>query len=234
MSEWKAKRFWTAATVAETDGGFAVHLDGRGIRTPGKTALVLPTRPMAEAVASEWDAQQDSIDPLSMPVTRSANSALDKVHPQHAEVADMLAAYGDADLLCYRAASPAELAARQAIEWDPVLDWAETALGVRLETRAGVIHAPQNPDGLARLAAQVHALDNFRLTAFHDLVSLSGSLVLGFAAAQGWRDADDIWRLSRLDELWQEEQWGRDDEAHESSEVKRTAFLHAKRFWDMC
>ncbi|AVO38094.1 ATP12 family chaperone protein [Pukyongiella litopenaei] len=234
MSEWKARRFWTATTVAEADDGFAVHLDGRGIRTPGKTALVLPTRPMAEAVAAEWDAQHENIDPLSMPVTRSANSALDKVHPQHAEVADMLAAYGDADLLCYRAASPAELAARQAEDWDPALDWAETALGVRLHIRAGVVHAAQNPDGLARLAAQVHALDDFRLTAFHDLVSLSGSLVLGFAAAQGWRDADAIWRLSRLDESWQEDQWGRDDEAHDASEVKRAAFLHAKRFWDMC
>ncbi|MDK3018701.1 ATP12 family chaperone protein [Pseudodonghicola flavimaris] len=232
MSEWKRKRFWDAATVEAAEDGFTVLLDGRAVKTPAKAALILPTARMAEAVAAEWAAQGEEIDPLAMPFTRSANAAIDKVRPQQAEVADMLADYGDSDLLCYRADAPRELADRQAELWDPALDWAATALGARLEPRAGIMHQPQAPKALARLRAQVHALDPFRLAAFHDLVSLTGSLVLGFAAAEGWRDAESIWQLSRLDELWQEEQWGRDDEAHATAEHKRRAFLHAKDFFD--
>lgn len=234
MSEWKQKRFWTGVAVTEDEGGHTVELDGRRVKTPAKAPLLLPTRALAEAVASEWDAQDTDIDPLSMPFTRTANAAIDKVRPQLPEVADMLAAYGDSDLLCYRAEAPQELVDRQAKIWDPALDWAETELGVRLSVQSGVIHRPQEAEGQERLKAQVHALSAFHLAAFHDLVSLSGSLILGFAAAGGWREADEIWQMSRLDELWQEEQWGADDEAQEAAEVKRQAFLHAKRFFDIC
>jgi chaperone required for assembly of F1-ATPase len=232
MSEWKQKRFWTAAAVAPVEGGFAVELDGRGVKTPAKSPLVLPTRALAEAVAGEWAAQVDEVRPLTMPFTRSANAAIDKVRVQKGEVADMLAAYGDADLVCYRAEGPQELVDRQCEHWDPVLDWAEGALGARLEPRQGVMHAAQDTGAQETLRKAVHRLSSFQLAAFHDLVSLSGSLVLGFAAARGWRDIDDIWRLSRLDESWQEEQWGPDDEASELAEIKRQSFLHAKRFFD--
>jgi len=232
MSEWKRKRFWDEASVAEAEGGFTVLLDGRAVRTPAKAALILPTRQMAEAVAAEWAAQEGEIDPGSMPFTRSANAAIDKVRPQQAEVAGMLADYGDSDLLCYRADAPQQLVDRQAEAWDPALDWAETALGVRLAPRVGIMHQPQDAVGQARLRAQVYALDPFQLAAFHDLVSLTGSLILGFAAAQNWRDADTIWQMSRLDELWQEEQWGQDEEAQAAAELKRGAFLHAKKFFD--
>ncbi|GHG96742.1 ATP12 family chaperone protein [Pseudodonghicola xiamenensis] len=233
MSEWKRKRFWDETSVAECDGGFQVLLDGRVLKTPAKSALILPTRAMAEAVAAEWAAQDGEIDPGSMPFTRSANAAIDKVRPQRAEVADMLADYGDSDLLCYRADAPQELADRQAAQWEPALDWAAETLGARLEAREGVMHRPQDPEGQARLRAHVHQLDPFQLAGFHDLVSLTGSLILGFAAARDWRDADTIWTLSRLDELWQEEQWGEDDEAQEAANIKRDAFLHAKKFFDI-
>ncbi|MCU9837324.1 ATPase [Ruegeria sp. WL0004] len=233
MSDWKPKRFWKLATVAERDGSFAVELDGRPVRTPAKTLLTLPTRPMAEAVAAEWDAQEKEVDPRTMPFTRSANAAIDKVRVQHAEVADLLAAYGDSDLLCYRAVHPAELVARQSQIWDPALDWACVTFGVRLITVSGLMHQPQPESVQTQLSAQVHCLSDFQLAAFHDLVSLSGSLVLGFAAALDWRDPDEIWRISRLDELWQEEQWGPDEEAQALAELKRQAFLHAKRFFDL-
>lgn len=233
MTDWKAKRFWKEATVAAVDGGFTVHLDARPVRTPLKSALIVPTERLAQAIAAEWDAQEGVIDPLGMPHTRSANSAIDKVAPQHAAVAQMLADYGDSDLLCYRAPAPTELIARQALHWDPLLDWAETRLGARLHTATGVIHAPQNPEALARLSAQVHALDAYALTGFHDLVSLSGSLVLGFAAMLDHRPVDEIWRLSRLDEDWQAELWGVDDEAAAMAEAKRSAFRHAKNFYDL-
>lgn len=233
MTDWKAKRFWKEATVETADGGYTVHLDARPVRTPLKSALIVPTVRLAQEIAAEWDAQEGIIDPLSMPHTRSANSAIDKVAPQHDAVAQMLADYGDSDLLCYRAPAPTELIARQAEHWDPLLDWAETRLGARLHTATGVIHVPQDPKTLARLSGRVHGLDAFALTGFHDLVSLSGSLILGFAAMLDHRPVDEIWKLSRVDEDWQSEQWGVDDEAVAMAETKRSAFVHAKIFLDL-
>lgn len=233
MSEWKQKRFWKEASAAPEDGGWAVLLDGRKLKTPAKATLILPTQAMAEAVAAEWNAQVEHVDPATMPMTRSANAAIDKVAIQFAEVADMLAAYGDSDLLCYRAESPRELSERQASLWDPVLDWAEATFGARLEPRAGVMHAPQAADALKLLSAQVHAMTPFQLAAFHDLVGISGSLILGFATARDWKSPDEIWALSRVDETWQEEQWGEDEDATRIASIKRDEFLHAKRFFDL-
>jgi chaperone required for assembly of F1-ATPase len=232
-SEWKTKRFWKEVAVVPEDAMFAVELDGRRVKTPAKASLLLPTQGMAAAVAAEWQAQTGVIDPGKMPFTRTANAAIDKVAHQHGEVADMLAGYGDSDLLCYRAESPDELIRRQAGEWDPALDWASDAMGVRLDVFSGVIHTAQSRDALARLSGRVHALSKYQLAAFHDLVSLSGSLVLGFATASGWRDADEIWQLSQLDEIWQQEQWGIDDDAEAMSNAKMQAFLHAKHFYDV-
>ncbi len=233
MSDWKPKRFWTSSAVVPVDGAYTVELDGRRVKTPAKATLILPTQAMAQAVAAEWDAQEKEVDPATMPFTRSANAAIDKVRHQHAEVADMLAAYGDSDLLCYRAAHPEALVRRQSEQWDPVLDWAAETLGTRLLPVTGVVHQPQSASVLELLKQQVRELDEFRLAAFHDLVGLSGSLILGFAAAQDWRKADEIWRISRLDEIWQEEQWGIDEEAQREAELKKIAFLHAKRFYDL-
>lgn len=235
MSGWNLKkRFWKEASFEEAGAGYAVLLDGRGLRTPAKTPVVVPTAQMAEAIAEEWRAQEDEINPLSMPVTRTANSALDKVALQHAEVADMLAAYGETDLLCYRAETPEALTLRQAQRWDPVLDWAADALDARLTPVSGIMFSSQDALALERLSKRVHTYTNFELAAFHDLVSISGSLILGFAAALDFKSMEALWDLSRLDENWQEEQWGRDDEAHEEAEIKRKAFFHAKRFFDLC
>ena len=233
MSGWAKKVFWKEVSVNEADGGFTVTLDGRGLKTPAKSALAVPTRDMAEAIAAEWRAQDGEVNPLSMPVTRSANAAIDKVAIQHGEVADMLADYGGTDLLCYRATNPEELIARQATEWDPVLDWASETLGARLLPVAGVMHVAQSDTALQGLRDKVHAMSNFELAAFHDLVSLSGSLVLGFAATHQMRPIEEIWMLSRLDETWQEELWGVDEEAAEQAEIKKQAFLHADRFFKM-
>ena len=231
MSEWAPKRFWTRADVTEAGRGFGVRLDDRVLKTPAKALLVVPTQALARAIAEEWQAQGERIDPTTMPFTRGANAAIDKVRLQHAEVADMLADYGDSDLLCYRAQSPAELVARQASAWDPMLGWAEAELGARLEPRTGVMHLPQTPAALSTLRRQVHALDAFRLAAFHDLVSLTGSLVLGFAAAREQAPAAQIWSLSRIDEEWQQELWGADEEAERVAELKKSAFLQSQRFF---
>ncbi|NIZ14811.1 ATP12 family chaperone protein [Phaeobacter sp. HF9A] len=231
MSEWKQKRFWTDVTVEEEGDGFAVALDGRRVKTPVKAPLLVPTRALAEAIAREWEAQEGVIDPLSMPHTRTANAALDKVTHQFAEVADMLAGYGDSDLLCYRAESPEELAARQAARWDEALDWAAEALDARLTPRIGVMHQPQPAEALQLLRAKVHEQSAFQLAAFHDLVGLTGSLILGFAATRNWRPLDDIWELAHLDERWQEELWGPDDEAQAMEATKKKAFEHAAGFY---
>lgn len=234
MTEWKARRFWKAAEVTEEDAGYGIALDGRPVRTPSKTLLTVPTRAMADEVAAEWDAQGEVIDPRTMPFTRSANSAIDKVAPQFEAVAAMIAEYGDTDLLCYRAERPEGLIARQEEAWDPVLDWAEGALGARLSVGAGVMYVAQDRAALDRLGAQVRAFDIYRLTAFHDLVQLSGSLLLGFAVTEGFRSPEDAWTLSRIDEDWQIAEWGEDEEAAEAAAARRAAFLHAARFFGLC
>ncbi|THD76029.1 ATPase [Thalassobius vesicularis] len=233
MSGWTAKRFWKQATAEACEGGFTVLLDGRRVKTPAKTPLVVPTLAMAQAIAEEWDAQEGEIKPQIMPVTRSANAALDKVATQHAEVAGLIADYGGTDLLCYRATSPEELIARQAATWDPVLDWAAENLGARLNVGAGVMHVEQDEVILAGLHQRVRDMDSFALAAFHDLVGLSGSLILGFAAIYDTYPAETLWDMSRVDETWQEEQWGVDEEAAELAATKKQAFLHAKRFFDL-
>lgn len=234
MSDWKAKRFWKEAVVEEAAHGFEVKLDGRSVKTPAKRALILPTRAMAEVIAAEWDAQEGEIKPHLMPATKTANAAIDKVSVQHSEVADMLAAYGDCDLLCYRAEAPEELVARQASQWNPMLDWGQEVLGVQLALRKGVMHQPQDASVLEVLSNQTHALSAFELAAFHDLVSLTGSLVLGFAAARQARPAEALWDVSRLDETWQAEQWGSDDEAEEMALIKKASFLHATDMFMLC
>lgn len=233
MSGWAKKRFWDTTTVAEDEGGFGIRLDGRSVKTPAKAPLVVPTRAMAEAIAAEWDAQEGEIDPKAMPTTRGANAAIDKVRIQHAEVADILAEYGNSDLLCYRASHPEELIERQAKVWDPLLERAASELGAALCIRSGIMHEDQDAASLAALRNRVHGLNAFELAAFHDLVSLSGSLVIGFAAIYRWEPIGQLWDTSRIDETWQEEHWGIDEEAQEHATIKRTAFLHADRFFSM-
>lgn len=234
MTEWKAKRFWKEASVVEADGGFRVMLDGRGVSTPGKQPLVMPTRAMAEAVAVEWDAQEGEIKPLTMPHTRSANSAIERVDPQLDDVAEMLLGYAETDLLCYRADKPIELTQRQAEAWDPMLDWAAQALEAPLEPRVGVMWVSQPATSIAAFAKSLGRIDPFPMTALHDLVTLTGSLVLGLAVSKQRISAKEAWRLSRIDEDWQIEQWGPDEEAAELAATKEAQLLHAEEFWHLC
>lgn len=234
MTAWAPKRFWTEARAEAVAGGFAVMLDGRGVKTPAKTPLILLSRALAEAIAEEWQAQQGVVKPETMPMTRMANSALDKVSLQFDEVAGLIAAYGASDLLCYRAPGPEALVARQAAAWDPLLDWAAQMFDARLCVTSGVIPVAQDEGAINRLDREVRALDPFRLAAFHDLVSISGSLILGLAVTRGRLTAPEAFALSRLDEDWQAEQWGQDEIALESEALKRAAFEEAGRFFGLC
>jgi chaperone required for assembly of F1-ATPase len=231
MTAWAQKRFWETAEVHAVGEGFEVRLDGRKLRTPQKSELHVPTLSLATEIANEWQAQEDKIDPESMPVTRMANSAIDKVAPQFDAVAALVAAYGESDLLCYRAAFPVELVAKQAECWDPYLQWAESNFGASLETGVGVMHVTQPKRSIDILNAEVHALTPFELACFHDLVSISGSLILGLAVSQNFKSVDEIWRASRVDEDWQESQWGEDDEAVAYAKSKRQGFSEAYNFF---
>ncbi|SHI57644.1 ATP12 family chaperone protein [Wenxinia saemankumensis] len=232
MSEqsWAPRRFWKEAGVAPREGGHAVLLDGRPVRTPAKAPLVLPTGALAEAIAAEWDAQGERVDPGTMPMTRTANSAIDTVAANRDAVIDLLAEYGATDLLCYRADAPEELAARQAADWDRWLDWADRTHGARLKVATGVLPVAQDARALAALRAPLEGMDAFALAGTHDLVALPGSLVLGLAVAGGALAADEAWRISRIDEDWQAELWGADDEAEAQASARKAALEQAARF----
>jgi chaperone required for assembly of F1-ATPase len=234
MTAWSAKRFWTLAQTVETDAGFTVHLDARPVRTPAKAAFILPTRAMAQAAADEWQAQTAKVRPETMPVTRAANSAIDKVTPLHAAVVAEVAGFGATDLLCYRATYPQPLIDRQAALWDPVLHWAASTLNAPLHITHGVVPIAQPQASLDALTARVAALDPFRLMALHDLVAISGSLLLGLGLTARKISADAAWDACRIDENWQAEQWGEDEEAAELAELRRQAFLQADRFYALC
>lgn len=232
MAEWKAKRFWKVSEVVEAADGFLIHLDGRTVKTPAKADLRLPGRALAEAIAAEWDAQEDVVDPHRMPLTRMANSAIDKVAPQFADVAGILAAYAETDLICYRAEGPALLVAQQAEAWDPLLAWV-ASLGAPLVVTEGVIPVAQPEASLAALSDRIFQMDAFELAGFHDLVAISGSIVIGLAAMEGRAEAERLWTLSRVDEAYQSEVWGEDEEAAEVAALKRQAFLEAARFIEL-
>ncbi|MEE9428492.1 MAG: ATP12 family protein [Paracoccaceae bacterium] len=233
MDARKMRRFWDSVSVSNIGAGYGISLDSRQVHTPLKEPLILPTRALADAVAAEWLAQGDYVDPGAMPFTRTANSAIDKVLPQKQDVADMLLGYGDCDLLCYRADSPEALVDRQKAAWDPILDWAEQELDARLQLRTGVVHIPQSVAEIERLSAHTQKFNNFELAGFHDLVTLTGSLILGLAATRQTLPVTELWSISRIDEHWQVEQWGEDEEAISMEKAKLKSFFVAHDFFHM-
>ncbi|MCA8867953.1 MAG: ATPase [Rhodobacteraceae bacterium] len=225
------KRFWKQALVKPEDGGFAVLLDQYPLRSPGGSSLLLPTLSLAETVAAEWQAQVEKIDPAAMPMTRRANAAIDKVTPQLHEVVKLLAAYAESDLLCYRAVHPEDLHQRQAVSWDPLLDWAKSRWGAELVVTRGVMPVSQDETHVWKLTGPLYRMTPFQLTGFNDLVVISGSLVLALAAIEPGADPEALFKMSQLDESWQEEFWGVDEEATKARDQKRRDFLDALRFF---
>lgn len=210
MSEIAPRRFYKDASVAPGEGGFAVALDGRPLRTPAKAPLLLPTHSLAEAIAAEWAGQGEAIRPDTMPLTRLANVALDRAALAREALAAEIAKYGETDLLHHRAEGPAELVRRQAAAWDPILEWGRGALGLDLPVVTGVIAPARDASALI---ARALALDVFRLTALAHATALFGSAWLGFALLLGRIAAEEAFALSRIDEDFQAEQWGVDAEA---------------------
>jgi chaperone required for assembly of F1-ATPase len=220
------KRFWQEARAEAGE----VLLDGRPVRTPKRNTLALPTPALAEAVAAEWNAVGDELDPRALPLTGLANAAIDIVAPDRLAFGEALTKYGETDLLAYRAESPPELVARQAAEWDPLLAWMQHRYDVHIEITAGVMHRPQPAATVARLRDATVALGAFELAALSPLVTIGGSLVAGLALVERAFDADRLWDAVNLDELWQEELWGADELAATAREARRRDWDAAARF----
>jgi len=209
----RPKRFYRTVTVDGAAPAFRVLLDGRPMRTPAKRELAVPSKALAEAVATEWDAQGERIDPASMPLTRLVNSAIDGVTGREAEVRADIAKYGASDLLCYRAEGPAELVRRQAEAWDPVLAWAREALGAPLVLGQGIVQVAQPEAAAAAMQRALSEPDAFSLAAHHVMTTLTGSALLALAHARGRLSAEQAWSAAHVDEGWQTSQWGEDAEA---------------------
>ena len=221
------KRFYAQAS-ATADG--AIELDGKPVRTPARRPLVLPTAALAEAVAAEWNAQGDKVDPRTMSLTGLANAAIDRIVPDPEAFARGLAAYGESDLICYRADGPPRLVARQAELWDPILAWGRRRYDVDFELARGVIHRPQPPPTVERLAQAMLARSPFELAALAPLVTISGSLLIALALAEGAIDLDIAWDAAALDEQWQAELWGEDGDAARALAARRAEFDAGHRF----
>ena len=219
------KRFYATAGAAEADGGFAVTLDGKPIRTPSGRQVVAPNRLIAEAIADEWNAQVATINPLTMPLTRFANSVGEAVVDRVDAVADDIAKYLGTDLLFYRAGHPEALVAREAAHWDPVLYWAANELGAHFILAEGIVHAAQ-PEPAIKAARATFPADPWSIAALHVVTTLTGSALLALALFHGVRNADEVWAAAHVDEDWNIEKWGIDEEVA-SRRASRLVDFHA-------
>ena len=222
MARTGPKRFYKTVSVEATGAEFRVCLDGRSVKTPGRSELLLPSEALAEAVAGEWAAQGETIDLGVMPLTVLAWAAVDRVRPDRARTVAEIAAYGGHDLICYRADGPADLLARQHAAWQPLLDWAAQALEAPLTVTTGIVSVPQSEAALAALRRAVADRNDFELVALGAAVKAAGSLVIGLALCAGHIDAQAAFDAAQLDEAYQTEKWGEDQEAARRRATIRT------------
>jgi chaperone required for assembly of F1-ATPase len=219
----QVRRFYKSAGVGEESGAFRVLLDGRAVKTPARNLLAAPSRAIAAAIASEWEAQREAIDPGAMPLTRLANSIIDGVAQSPGAVADDVAQYLGSDLVFYRADGPEGLIERQARHWDPLIAFARNELGARFILAQGVVFAAQPQEALDAARAALPA-DPWRLGALHSVTTLTGSALIGLALMRGALSADNAWAAAHVDEDWNMDAWGRDAAALERRAFRRAEF----------
>jgi len=216
MADWSnVKRFYEEASVIETGDGFGVALDGKPVKTPGKVDLVVPVQALAQAIAEEWQAQEEQIEVPSMPMLRLAATAIDRVAVKRDEVIALSIKFAETDLLCYRADEPPELVVRQAKEWQPLLDWAATELNAPLVVTEGIVPVVQPHEALNGLGSVLMDLNDLELVAVSGIAAATSSLVIGFAVKRGRLTAEQAAEAGLLEELFQMEQWGEDEIALE-------------------
>jgi len=228
------KRFYKQVAVGESETGFDIQLDGRAVKTPLKRPFAVPSRDMAHAIAAEWDAQKTHIDPSSMIVTRLANTAVDRVRGDKARIVAELQDFAGSDLVCYRAGTPDPLVARQALHWDPVLDWVKATHSVQFICVEGIVHHAQPDTALAAISKTLTAENEFRLTAIHNMTTLTGSTLLAMMTAAGGFSGEEAWAAAHADEDWQIEQWGSDEEAEARRAIRKQDFDATMQFLAMC
>jgi chaperone required for assembly of F1-ATPase len=227
------KRFWKEAGAVEAEGGWTVELDGKPLRTPARKALTVPTEALARAIAGEWNAAEEQIDPNELPLTGIANAAIDRVAADPVAFAAGLASYGESDLLCYRAEGPRELVRRQEARWDELLAWGRRRFDVDFETTSGIVHVAQPEPTIQRLSHAVATLDPFRLAGLSPLVTIGGSLLAALAVLEGQAAPESAWEAVTVDEQWQGEQWGADAEAQAALDARQKGFFAGARFLDL-
>jgi chaperone required for assembly of F1-ATPase len=209
----RVAKFYKTVETSKESNGFVVRLDGKPVKTPARALLALPTMKLADSIAEEWRAQTDVLAPTTMPLTRFAYAAIDVAPTHRVRLTEEILAYGQSDLLCYRAEEPAALVARQNEAWNPLLDWGAERFGARLRTGTGIAFVDQSAESQMAFAKAVEGRDDFALVGLHGASSLTGSLVLGLALMEGRLSASQAFALSCLDETFQAEAWGQDAEA---------------------
>jgi chaperone required for assembly of F1-ATPase len=222
------KRFYSNAAMLETDGGFAVTLDGKPIRTPSGRKVIVLVREIADAIVAEWRDQKEFIDPLTMPMTRFANSVVDAVVDRVDAVTEDIAKYFETDLLFYRAGHPEALVARETAHWDPILFWAAEALGAHFILAQGIVHIRQ-PESAIAIARAALPRDAWSIAALHVVTSVTGSALLALALLRGVADADQVWAAAHVDEDWNSEKWGVDEEVAARRTARMVDFSAAVR-----
>ncbi len=227
------KRFYEIAAVAQRETGYAIELDGRGIKTPKRTALAVPTEALASAIAAEWNALGELIDPEQLPLTKIANTAIDGITGREGEVLDDIVRYIGNDLLFYRADIPKELVERQAEAWDPILAWFTEAFKAIFKSTVGIMPIEQNIVSVAKAASALSNKTAMSLAPLHVITTLTGSALLAIAHQQGRLTADQVWQANHIDEDWQIEQWGSDAEAEERRAKRRAELQSAVEFLAM-
>jgi chaperone required for assembly of F1-ATPase len=223
------RRFYKEVSVSDA-APFHVLLDGRQIKTPKKRALALPTRSLAEALADEWRAQTESIDPTRMPLTRFANTAIDAVIDTLDAVASDITAYAGSDLICYRAETPEKLVELQAEHWDPIVAWVNETLNTEFRVVFGIVHVAQPNAAIAAYAMALEPHDAMRLTGLHVITTLTGSALISLALGRDWLSADAAWKAAHVDEDYQIANWGEDAEAISRRRGRRAEFDAAVQF----
>lgn len=223
-------RFYKSVATVERDAGFALELDGKPVKTPMKNTFKVPTRALAEAVAQEWQEQETHIDPDTMPLSKFANTAIDRVTPRRKEIIDEITEYAGSDLLCYRAVEPRGLVERQAECWDPLLRWSEEELGAKFVSVQGIVHCAQPENSLLAFRETAEKHDDFTLAGLHNVMTMTGSAVLALALIRAKISSREAWSLAHVDEDWQIEFWGEDEDAKARRVLREAEFEATHRF----
>ncbi len=228
------KRFYQKVSVGEIDGMYAVLLDGKTIKTPEKTISLLPTKKMAEAIAKEWDNQKEDIDPGSMPITKLFNTAIDRVEKRRGDLIDELVEFAGADQLCYRADDPPELVEQQNKIWDKLLARMKSNHDINFKLTSGIVFIEQDKTELAKIRSLIEKIESFKLVAFYAMVTVTGSVTIGFNLFEGHITVEDAWDAGHLDENFQTAKWGIDQEAQIRRDNLKTELINAYYFLNLC